>query len=151
MDVYPIQLPPPIREGYEFAPVSSMVRTEMQSGRARQRRRFTSVPTMASVSWILTAVQARYFESWYEGVLTSGSEWFEMPLITPLGNFRHVVRFTDIYRGPTPITVNHFKYTAQLEMRDRPIVDPSWAIYAAQYILQSDIFDQAMNREWPAA
>lgn len=72
-------LPLPLREGYAFQAVSPLQRTEMQSGRARQRRRFTSVPTMASVAWIFDDVQAQLFEAWFEDALKSGSEWFDCP------------------------------------------------------------------------
>ena len=46
-------LPMPLMDGYGFKPISPLLRTEMTSGRAQQRRRYTSTPTQASVKWIL--------------------------------------------------------------------------------------------------
>lgn len=148
---WPSALPAANRDDYGFTPVSPMVRTEMQSGRARQRRRFTSVPTFVQVSWIMTAVQARYFESWFEGVLVSGSEWFDMPLTSPVGTVNETVRFVDIYSGPALVALDHWKFTAKIEVRDRPIFAGEWALYAPEFILYADLVDLAANREWPAA
>lgn len=141
-------LPLPLREGYAFQAVSPMQRTEMQSGRARQRRRFTSVPTMASVAWILDDVQAQLFEAWFEDALRSGSEWFECPLKTPEGIRDYVARFTDIYAGPALVGVSHWRFTAELELRERPILAPGWGSFPG-FIAGMSIIDLALNREWP--
>lgn len=141
-------LPLPLREGYAFQAVSPMLRSEMQSGRARQRRKFTSVPTMASVSWLLSDVQAQTFEGWFEDSLKSGSEWFECPLKTPEGINDYVARFTDIYQGPALVGRSHWKFTAELELRERPIVAPGWGNFPG-FIAGSSIFDIAMNQKWP--
>ena len=100
MIAYPEFLPEPQRDGYGFQPVSPMARSELQSGRARQRRRFTSVPTVASVTWLMDDGEAQLFEGWFEHILLSGSLWFQCPLKTPLGMDEHRARFVDIYEGP---------------------------------------------------
>lgn len=141
-------LPLPLREGYTFQAVSPMQRSEMQSGRARQRRRFTSVPTMAAVSWILSDVQSQLLEAWFEDALKSGSEWFNCPLKTPEGIQDYVARFTDIYRGPVLVGVSLWRFTAELELRERPILAPGWGNFPG-LIAGSRIFDIAMNQEWP--
>jgi hypothetical protein len=49
-----------------FKPISPLLRTEMTSGRARQRRRYTSTPTQASVKWIFqTDALAQVFEAFF--------------------------------------------------------------------------------------
>ncbi|MOA14730.1 hypothetical protein D3C78_1348510 [compost metagenome] len=146
---YPQGLPMPLRDGYGFQAVSPMQRTQLQSGRVRQRRRFTSVPTMASVSWLCTDVQAQLFEAWWEDVLLSGSEWFDCPLKTPLGRQLYSARFTDIYQGPVLVGVSHWRFTAELELRDRPILKPGWGAFP-ELIAGKSIIDIAINQEWPA-
>ncbi|WP_288659542.1 MULTISPECIES: hypothetical protein [Pseudomonas] len=146
---YPEGLPCALRDGYDLSPVSPLKRSEMQSGRARQRRRFTSVPTMASVSWIMNDVQGQLFEAWFRDALEDGALWFEMPLKTPEGERSYTARFTDIYSGPTLTGKSNWKFTAQLELRERPILAPGWGLYAPDYVLMSAIFDKAMNFEWP--
>ncbi|MBX8998394.1 hypothetical protein HCH17_06730 [Klebsiella aerogenes] len=43
-------LPMPLQEGYGFQPVSPLKRTQLTTGRARQRRAYTSTPTEATVN-----------------------------------------------------------------------------------------------------
>ena len=149
MIAYPEFLPEPQRDGYGFQPVSPMARSELQSGRARQRRRFTSVPTVASVTWLMDDGEAQLFEGWFEHILQSGSLWFQCPLKTPLGMDEHRARFVDIYEGPVLVGESFWRFTAKLELFKRPILDAEWIIEAPDYIAMADIFDVAMNQKWP--
>jgi hypothetical protein len=154
MPTYPVGLPLPVQQGYALQHVSPMVRTEMQSGRARQRRAFTSVPSMVSVSWIFrTQTEAQLFEGWFRDDLGAGdgANWFSMKLQTPLGIMDYECRFTGIYNGPQLIAFDKWQVSGELEIRDRPILPPGWATIMPGYILLSDIFDLAMNQEWPDA
>lgn len=45
-------LPMPLMDGYGFKPISPLLRTEMTSGRAQQRRRYTSTFTFKSKAMI---------------------------------------------------------------------------------------------------
>ncbi|EJO7683703.1 hypothetical protein NUL40_004216 [Escherichia coli] len=142
-------LPIPLQEGFGMKPVSPLLRTELTSGRARQRRLYTSTPTQASVAWLFTDPQAQLFEAWYRDTITDGADWFNMPLRSPLGNTDiYVCRFTDIYEGPTIEGGNYWRYTATLELWDRPVLAPGWADFP-DYIINSSIIDIALNREWP--
>ena len=149
MIAYPEFLPEPQRDGYGFQPVSPMARSELQSGRARQRRRFTSVPTVASVTWLMDDGEAQLFEGWFEYILLSGSLWFQCPLKTPLGMDEHRARFVDIYEGPILVGESFWRFTAKLELFKRPILDAEWIIDAPDYVAMADIFDIAMNQKWP--
>ena len=151
MIAYPEFLPEPQRDGYGFQPVSPMARSELQSGRARQRRRFTSVPTVASVTWLMDDGEAQLFEGWFEHILLSGSLWFHCPLKTPLGMDEHRARFVDIYEGPILVGESFWRFTAKLELFKRPILDAEWIIDAPDYIAMADIFDIAINQKWPKA
>lgn len=151
MIAYPEFLPEPQRDGYGFQPVSPMARSELQSGRARQRRRFTSVPTVASVTWLMDDTEAQLFEGWFEHILLSGSLWFQCPLKTPLGMDEHRARFVDIYEGPILVGESFWRFTAKLELFKRPILDAGWIIDVPDYIVMADIFDVAMNQKWPKA
>ena len=148
MIAYPEFLPEPQRDGYGFQPVSPMARSELQSGRARQRRRFTSVPTVASVTWLMDDGEAQLFEGWFEHILLSGSLWFQCPLKTPMGMDEHRARFVDIYEGPILVGESFWRFTAKLELFKRPILDAGWIIDAPDYVAMADIFDIAMNQKW---
>lgn len=146
---YPKQLPYPLREGYGFNSVSPLKSTAMQTGRTRYRRKYSSVPTDVKVTWNMSEKEAQYFEAWFEDVLISGSEWFEVELRTPQGLLPYKAHFKDIYDGPELFGVDRHVFSATLQLWERPILTGGWAIYAPEYILCMDILDLAINVEWP--
>ena len=149
MLAYPEGLPTPQREGYGFDPVSPMTSTKLVSGRSERRRAFVSTPTVATVTWLLTPAEAQLFEGWFEYVLLSGSLPFECPLLTPMGMEPYRANFVDIYSGPVLVGVDLWRFSAQLSLFKRPLIDKEWVVDAPDYVLGSDIFDLAMNQKWP--
>lgn len=147
--VYPEGLPCPLRETYAFTPVNNIRRTNMDSGRARQRIEFRNVPTMVQLSWVMRAPQARLFEAWAAQVVGAG--WFNMELLTPLGFDVTEVRFTETPVGGELTGKFLWRYKVVCEVRNRPLMPPDWAAILPGFVLYPDIFDKAMNREWPEA
>ncbi|EEP1482004.1 hypothetical protein HAZ24_004818 [Salmonella enterica] len=146
---FPQDLPMPQQEGYSFQAVSPLKRTALTSGRARQRRAYTSTPTEVNVSWFFeTDIQGQLFEAWYKDVISDGAAWFLMKLQTPLGVELYKCRFTDIYTGPELSPPNHWRYSATLELWSRAILEGGYGNFP-DYIQNSDIIDLAMNHEWP--
>lgn len=140
-----------LREGYNINHVSPLMRTDLVSGRARQRRLFTSVPSVVDVQFMMNSSEAAYFEVWFKATLMDGARWFNIPILkTPIGNGPFVARFIDIYQGPTlqPTSVDHWRFTAQLELWERPVLPDDWADFP-DFILMANIIDVAMNRNWP--
>ena len=149
---YPAGLPLPLQTGYGLQTVSLLIRTQMQSGRSRQRRTFTSVPQSVTVSWLFTEVQAQLFENFFQVSLVDGSMWFFAELQTPLGFMPVECRFVEIYSGPSLIGFNKWNVSATLETKERQTLDGGdWATIMPCAILLADIFDYAINREWPNA
>jgi hypothetical protein len=146
---FPEGLPKPLRSGYGVNHVSPLMRSELQSGRARQRRKYTSVPSIASVSWLFTQSQAQAFESWFRWEIVDGAEWFNATLSTPMGLQPYECRFVDMYSGPELVGINLWRFTANLEIRERQTFGEDWQEAVPDYILYSSIFDRAMNQEWP--
>lgn len=147
---WPTQLPAPNLDGYGLQNGEAMQRSELSSGRARQRRRFTSVPTVATVSWVMTQPQSQLFEAWYKYTLKDGAEWFEGKARTALGYGDYEMRFTGMYAGPVPFAFSDFRFEAQVEIRERQTLGESWVLFP-DYIIESNIIDLAVNVEWPAA
>lgn len=56
---------------------------------------------------------------------------------------------TDTGACPYLAKLNHWRYTAQLWLLKRPLIDKDWLLYAPEYVLHSDIFDRAMTQKWP--
>lgn len=145
---YPAGLPLPLRSGYGLNHVSPMMRTELESGRARQRRRYTSVPSIASVSWIFTQAEAQLFEAWFRWTLSDGAEWFNAELRTPLGLMPYECRFVEMYSGPDLVGVDRWQIGASLEIRERQTLSSGYNLLPS-FALNADIFDRAVNQEWP--
>lgn len=147
---FPANLPCPLLSGNQTNHVQPFLRTEMASGRARQRRRFSSVPSISSYSWVFTSNEALIFEIWFKDVIKDGAEWFNIHRQTPLGDTTLVCRFTQMYQGPNSIGNNLWRITAELEAWERPLIPGDWLLLP-EYVIYASIFDVAMNREWPEA
>lgn len=144
-------LPLPLMEGYGLKPISPLLRTQLVSGRARQRRQYTSTPTQATVKWTFkTDGESQLFEAWFRDALKDGVAWFNMKLHTPMGLEFYKCRFTDIYEGPTLIPPKYFQFSATLELWERPLLPPGWGEFP-DFVVNSSILDIAVNREWPEA
>jgi hypothetical protein len=117
----PDGIPLPLRDGYGFKPTSPIMRTPFVSGRARNRRRYRSVPTEVSVTWLCNAEQARMFEGWCKWGI-GWADWFMCPIKSPLGLMPTQAQFTDIYDGPTLVGVDHWRYTAVLSLFEMPVI-----------------------------
>lgn len=147
---YPAQLPAPQWGDNGYSVVSPNLRTNMENGRAMQRRKFSSVPVMRQASWVFKGGEGALFELWYKEVLKDGTEWFNVYLRHPEGFRPFVCRMVDVYQGPTAWGANRWRYSATLEIWERPIISSDWLILP-DYIAGSDIFDIAMNVKMPAA
>lgn len=148
LPAYPEGLPCPLRENYAFTPVNNIRRTNMDSGRARQRIEFRNVPTMVQLNWVMSEPQAQLFEAWAAQVVGAG--WFTMELLTPLGFDTQEVRFTETPVGGELTGKFLWRYKVVCEVRDRPLLEPGWVELLPDYILHSDIFDRAINWVKPA-
>jgi hypothetical protein len=147
---YPEHLPNMLINGYSIKTVSPLQRTELQSGRARQRRRFTGVPVMVTFETVLTQPQAQIFEGFFRWMLEDGAEWFLCNLKTPMGLNQYTCRFVGMYNGPDPITPYVFQVSGDLEIFERDTWNEEWIRYGQSIIMSyGPDFDTAMNREWP--
>lgn len=145
---YPKGLPLALRDGYAFTPTNNINRTDMQSGRARQRVEFENVPDMLKLRWTLTQEESRIFSVWARVVVGAG--WFKMTILTPEGFDELEMRFTERVDGPALVGRFHWNWSATVEVRNMPELDSDW-ILLPDYALNPEIFDYAMNREWPLA
>lgn len=79
MATWPVTLPQAPRiSGISEEIADGTVRTEMDAGAAKVRRRFTAVPHIwRGVSFIMTTAQVETFETFYKTTLLNGSLEFE--------------------------------------------------------------------------
>lgn len=148
---YPEGLPLPLSEGYGLEPVSPLMSSPLQNGQFETRRIFKNTPVAVNLIWEFSSPQAQLFDAWWEYTLISGSLPFDCPLQTPLGIDKYTGKFREIPKGGVLTKLNYWRYTAQVWLLKRPIIDREWLEIAPEYVLYSDIVDKAMNREWPEA
>ncbi len=72
---WPTTLPDPLMSGYSVQAGDCTVRTDMDSGAARVRRRFTAAPDRVDLKWLLTDAQMAIFRTAYESEFQSGAAW----------------------------------------------------------------------------
>lgn len=147
---YPAILPVPLQESYGLGTVDPMRSTPMVTGRRRWRVVHDYVPVTVKVLFNFSQTEASFFEGWYARTIKNGFEWFEMPLQTPLGFKRYEAHFVGIYDGPDLTQITRWRYSAQLQLRERPLIPPEWTDFP-DYWINQNIIDVATNREWPAA
>jgi len=90
----PDSLPLPTQD-YSLTVNNSAIRTQMESGRFRQRRRFTSSQNEISVKWEFTDEEYQLFESFVFYALNGGTSWFETKLVSGGGIVTHTARIQD--------------------------------------------------------
>jgi hypothetical protein len=118
---WPSTLPLPTIEGYGVHPGEAILRTDMEAGPARQRRRFTQVPSRISVRWILRRDQFALFEAWYRWHAKEGGAWFDIDLLGGVGVTVHEARFTRQFEARIRSGVL-WEITSELEIRERPVL-----------------------------
>ena len=147
---WPASLPCVLREGHSTRHGDPLLRTTMASGRSRQRRKFTLVPSVHTCAWHMTQAQTQAFEAWFVEVLQDGANWFNMPLRTPMGVSSLLCRFDGMYTGPDVVGVNHWRIDASVEVWSRPLLPTGWGLLP-DLVAGNSIVDIAVNREWPEA
>ncbi|CUW39670.1 conserved protein of unknown function [Magnetospirillum sp. XM-1] len=138
---WPDKLPLPTFENYGIEPQDGVLRTEMEAGPARQRRRYTQTPTRIPVRWRFTQWEFGIFEAWYKWKGKEGATWFSMDLLGGLGIVAHEARF--VGSGNSPYKANpqrggpgqgsRWIVTTTLEIRERPVLtEPALNIVLAE-------------------
>jgi hypothetical protein len=119
---YPAELPLPLQEGYGLSTVDPMRATQMATGRTRYRIRHRYVPTEVKVNFNFSEAEAAQFEGWYVWAINNGFDWFEMPLQTPVGFKNYIAHFKGIYQGPDLTQISRWRYSAVMQLRERPVL-----------------------------
>lgn len=122
---WPSTLPSPSLSGYQFTPDATTIKTDMDSGPPRVRRRYTSANTPVQATWVLTELQLAVFEAWFVQQAQSGAAWFLVPLRNGLGRQVVTARIPSGAYTAAIAEGGNWRLSAQLEVRDRPLLTPS--------------------------
>lgn len=118
---WPAELPEPLSDGYGLQPDAAFIRTDMDSGPARQRRRFSAQPpTRVPAAWLMSEYQLAVFEGWYESTIAAGADWFTVPSRNGLALQQLEARFATPWQAA--FRVPSWQVSATLELRTRPVL-----------------------------
>ena len=76
MATWPSTLPQPLGAGYRIAPVDPVIRTDLEVGAPRVRRRTAARNDRITLSWVMTAAQFAEFRTWFDTEAAGGAAWF---------------------------------------------------------------------------
>lgn len=118
MAVFPTTLPKPSVQSYSGTTEQAFIRTEFDSGYARQRQRYTNTPQQRNVQWVLNAAQMTIFKSFFYNTIGLGTDWFEMDLDVGDGIQTYDCRFMSPYDDML-LPPNKWQVSGRLEVRER--------------------------------
>lgn len=116
--VFPVALPKPSMRQYSLKPMNNVLRTEMESGPARTRRRYISVPTDVSVVWTLTLAELGTLQTFYREAIYDGAGWFQIPVVMGDGEVLRKARFKEPYQAATAANEHVWQVSATLEVME---------------------------------
>lgn len=120
---YPAGLPKVTVNGYSIRRRPNIIRTEMESGFPRMRRRSTSVLTDVTVNWKLKLSEFAIFEKWYAEDLKDGVSWFEIVLFNGMGESTVVARFNGTPYDAKPEALGmYWNVSATIEVQSLPLL-----------------------------
>jgi len=120
MATWPSTLPAPLASGYAIAPGDQTIRTDMEVGSPRVRRRTTARNDKVTVSWVLSEAQFDTLRDWFDDDSTGiagGSAWFTVLLAVGTGTTHASVEAR--FEGPFKADRdgNYWRVSATLETR----------------------------------
>lgn len=121
MPSWPATLPAPVYDGYQLTPVDPVIRSDMEVGAARVRRRTAARNDQVAVSWLFTNAQMAVFRAWYDNASTGaagGAAWFTgiSLALGASGLVSSEARFAGIWQASALPGLN-WRVTARLEVR----------------------------------
>ena len=120
MATWPTSFPLPQTPGYALEPQQAFLRTQMDAGPARQRRRFSTTPTRVPVSFKMSLVQFETFEAWYKFEINDGAGWFTITLANGKGLTSCEARFPEMYKASPEGSTFRWIVDGVLEVRSMP-------------------------------
>ncbi len=96
-ELWPATLPQePLVDGFSGTIQDTLIRTSMDAGPEKTRRRFTAASEYYTVSWVMTDAQFTTFRSFFKDTIADGSIEFEMN--HPITGETVLVRFRGVYK-----------------------------------------------------
>jgi hypothetical protein len=125
METWPEQFPAP-DTSFSVSTDPTMLRTSMDSGQVRQRRRFSTETTVLNVTWTLTDGELSLFTGFVAYRLNAGVDWFKITLPVTGGGFKEqTARFLNGRFDQTYVDFGGWAVSAKLEVLSRDLISPT--------------------------
>lgn len=123
METYPQdKIPVPLLEPFSFDDRDTVLRTQMESARFRQRKRFTKEFYTSTAKFRFSLDQFRIWQSWVYWKINSGADWFLLNMQMGGGNVGDAAFKTFTVRLAAPYKVTRagdvFDVTVPIETED---------------------------------
>jgi hypothetical protein len=120
MATWPSTLPAPLASGYQLNPGDQTLRTDMEVGSPRVRRRSFARNDRVSVSWLLSETQLDTLRDWFDDATTGiagGSAWFTVSLAVGTGTRLASVEARFVGPFTAAVDSQYWRVNATLELR----------------------------------
>jgi hypothetical protein len=114
---FPVTLPKPLASGYSGTKTQAFIRTEMEAGSQRQRKRFSAVNQNRSLNFLFTASEMDTFKDFFETDINQGSDFFNISLDFGNGFTTYAARFIQPYTD-SYVDGGFWNVDCQLEVRN---------------------------------
>lgn len=126
MSTWPTILPNP-SQSYSYDADFNTLRSKMDSGRIRQRSRFSKTFLTVKVRWQFNDFQLAVFQSWFTNTINGGTDWFDTcPLILGDSVQNYTARFVGGKYSTTHEPVLNWVVSASLEVEDPDFLGPEY-------------------------
>lgn len=95
-------IPVPNLSGYEVTPIDPCIRTDMETGAPRTRRRTSARLDKIKVQWVFNDADMISFRNWFNTDIAGGSAWFNLELNAGFGKETREVKFSGIWNASKP-------------------------------------------------
>lgn len=120
MAAYPSSLPAPLARAYKLEPVDQTVRTDMEMGAAKVRRRTAARNDHIGLAFQFSDAGMASFRSWFDNATTGadgGAAWFTIDIRTGDGGLvNHEARFVGPFRADY-LAADQWAVSATVEVR----------------------------------
>lgn len=130
---WPKTLPLPLLSDYGIEDESMVLRTEMDDGLARQRRKSATRPASIPIKLKFDSEQHAVFDSFLENKCEGSAGWFLIKLLIPgFGVGEQVARIKPGYKTKAN-GFNKWIVSGTLEIRKKPLIDDNLLAFLSEY------------------
>lgn len=112
-------IPVPNRAVYEVDPIDPCIRSDMETGAPRTRRRTSARLDKVTVQWVFNSADMNAFRIWFDGDIDGGAAWFNLSLNVGHGLETREAKFSGIWKASNPSGM--WIVSASLDVRGEPV------------------------------